>query len=265
MPDPWAAQAGRIAHANKAIDKLHSDKFYAQFVEERFTNLTQHHYLLHDFFLDRLVKSKFIDASVLAENELPPLTNALLLSSPEQRIDVSQLDEEKHLASFYHLLRDSPAIQAEWEATAELRLSRRDLALALAHIQSKALVLTDWARISAELQLLKKPYSSWKEAAASVARKAGSATEYARVQAKAVFAAQPSIIAQLRTTEGRAQAEAQWKAEWAAINALASNKGLSVAEWKSGSDSWEFELRNLRSLEKAKEQFLQSRVSLRSL
>ena len=260
--DPWGAQSGRITQANQAIDRLYSDKSYTQFVKETFANLTKHHYLLHDYYLDQLVKSKFVDCSALADNELPPLTTALDYSSPEQRIDSSVIAEEDLLASYYYLLNDSEAIRAEWNAVADLPLEGSELVVAQDQLKSRSVVLSEWARIGSELQNLRKPYSAWRDAVEKLKEKSGSATEYARIQAKAVFAAQPSMIVQLRTPEGREQAEVQWKQEWEQLKALAAKKGLSVAEWKSGGDSWDFELRNLRAIEQAKAEFLQSSVSL---
>ncbi|KAL7415298.1 hypothetical protein BDY24DRAFT_382489 [Mrakia frigida] len=259
--DPWGAQAGRITQANQVIDRLYSDKSYDQFVQERFSHLTKHHYLLHDFYLDLLVKSKFVDCSPLADDERPPLTTALQLSSPDQRIDSSELAEEDLLAAYYYLLNDSEVVKSEWNALADVALEGQDLVVAHQQIKTKASILTEWARIGTELQNLRKPYGAWREAAESLAQKAGSATEFARIQAKAVFAAQPQMVAQLRTPEGRQQAEVQWKGEWEMLKGLAEKKGMSVAEWKSGGDSWDFELRNLRALEKAKAEFMESSVS----
>jgi len=262
--DPWGAQSGRITQANQAIDRLYSDQSYTQFVKETFANLTQHHYLLHDYYLDQLVKSKLVDCSALADNELPPLTTALEYSSPEQRIDSSDIAEEDLLASYYHLLNDSEAIKAEWKSLADLPLEGSDLLVAQQQLKSRSVVLTQWARIASELQVLRKPYSAWREAVETLKEKSGSANEYARAQAKAVFAGQPAMILQLRTSEGTQSAEAQWKSEWEQLKALAEKKGLSVAQWKQGGESWDFELRNVRAIEKAKSEFMQSSVSLYS-
>ena len=259
--DPWGAQAGRITQANKAIDKLHADTYYNEFIDQRFTNLTQHHYLLHDFFFDRLVKSKFINATGLHEHDLPPLATPLTFSAPEQRIDVSELSEDEHLQAYYHLRSSNDVVAAEWQQLAEAPLDASSLKLARDHLRTKAVVLNEWARISAELQHLRQPYSHWKDAAANVVQNAGDATEQARIQAKAVFAAQPQIIAQLRTPEGREQAEVQWKKEWGMLQALAEKRGLTVAEWRKGVDGWDFDLRNVRAIEQAATDFFDASVS----
>lgn len=263
--DPWGAQAGRITQANKAIDRLHSDKYYNQFIARKYTDLTQHHYLLHDFFFDRLIKSKFIDASTIHTHELPPLTSPVNLASPEDRIDVSELGEEEHLQAYYYLRSSNAAIAAEWATFAESALDPHSLELARRHLKTKAVVLNEWARIAAELQHMRQPYSHWEEAAANVVEQAGDANELARAQAKAVFAAQPAMVAQLRTAEGREKAEAQWKVEWESLKALAEKRGLSISEWRKGNDAWDFDLRNIRAIKQAEKEFTEAYVSLHPL
>lgn len=260
LMDPWGAQSGRITQANKIVDKLHSDKYFDQFIAHRFTHLTQHHYLLHDFFLDRLVKSKFINAQLLHENDLPPLTSASNLASPDQRIDVSELSEDEHLEAYYHLRSANEAIAKEWASLAEPLLDPSALKAAHQHLKTKPTVLTEWARIAAELQHMRRPYSHWREASANVAAKAGDETEQARVQAKQVFATQPKMVQQLRTHEGREQAEAQWKVEWATLKGLAEKRGRTITEWRQGSPDWDFDLRNVRNVEQAQNEFFESSV-----
>lgn len=278
VQDVWQDQAGRIEVANEVVSKRHEAKYYDHFIQAKFPRPTRGDNQIQGFFLDRTVNELIdslirVDGKLYVSFDLPsdastsssePVLHEISLAaepassnSPSATISVpssgfevanhSTLSDQE-LITAYQRIQAHPLFASYWSRLVDLPFTKDEVKLAYEVLKSRLPNIKEWSRIGTQLRLMKLPYSAWEKASALIEASLGEADARARLLCERDYELEAA---------GSRPANTSFEEDWTALEALAAERGLTISEWKQNANSWEFELRNVRRLAHAKEEFLQ--------